>query len=484
MIIVGDKYTTYEIDENIEKKYKISKEILMENVGFKLFELLDKTKDTYLIVAGFGNNGGDGYVLARLLNSIGKDVVIFRVENINYSELCDLNYRRCKALGIPIITNLDEIKYYLNAADIVIDAIFGVGVKESMPDNILGIINAINEIKMLKKYKVYAIDVPTGLNSENGKVVQEAIMSDVTYTIITYKKGFLNYTSKEYTGEVIVVKDVIIPNDLLLQYSDTFLIEKIDISNLKKERNINSNKTNFGKSFIISGSDEYIGAAYLSSKACLNMGSGYTYLYSEYEKLRNLVYNLPEIIFTNKIDDLEKSGVLGIGPGVTDIESVKYIVYKYKKTKKMVLDAGALNSNVDIKDSFNILITPHTGEFSRLYNIDMEEIMENTVDLVKYYANRNNINILLKGKNTYISDGKKTYVINTGNPYMAIAGMGDVLTGMITGLMAQNYSVIESAIISSYLHGYIADQIKKEKYIITPTEVIDNIAFYMNEILK
>ena len=276
MIIVGDKYTTYEIDENIEKKYKISKEILMENVGFKLFELLDKTKDTYLIVAGFGNNGGDGYVLARLLNSIGKDVVIFRVENINYSELCDLNYRRCKALGIPIITNLDEIKYYLNAADIVIDAIFGVGVKESMPDNILGIINAINEIKMLKKYKVCAIDVPTGLNSENGKVVQEAIMSDVTYTIITYKKGFLNYTSKEYTGEVIVVKDVIIPNDLLLQYSDTFLIEKIDISNLKKERNINSNKTNFGKSFIISGSDEYIGAAYLSSKACLNMGSGYT----------------------------------------------------------------------------------------------------------------------------------------------------------------------------------------------------------------
>ena len=101
MIIIGDKYTTYEIDENIEKKYKIGKEILMENVGFKLFELIDKTKETYLILAGFGNNGGDGLVLARLLNSIGKDVIIFRIENEIYSELCDLNYRRCNLWEYP-----------------------------------------------------------------------------------------------------------------------------------------------------------------------------------------------------------------------------------------------------------------------------------------------------------------------------------------------------------------------------------------------
>ena len=153
MIIIGDKYTTYEIDENIEKKYKISKEILMENVGFKLFEFIDKSKDTYLIVVGFGNNGGDGYVLARLLNSIGKDVVIFRVENLNYSDLCDLNYKRCKALGIPIINQIDELDYYLNNVDIVVDAIFGVGVKENMSDNILKIINLINEVKIIKKYK-------------------------------------------------------------------------------------------------------------------------------------------------------------------------------------------------------------------------------------------------------------------------------------------------------------------------------------------
>ncbi len=484
MIIIGDKYTTYEIDENIEKKYKISKEILMENVGFKLFEFIDKSKDTYLIVVGFGNNGGDGYVLARLLNSIGKDVVIFRVENLNYSDLCDLNYKRCKALGIPIINQIDELDYYLNNVDIVVDAIFGVGVKENMSDNILRIINLINEVKIIKKYKVYAIDVPTGLNSESGEVLQEAIIADITYTIITYKKGFLNYNSKEYTGDIIVIKDVIIPNDLLLQHSDTFLIEETDIYNLKKSRNINSNKTNFGKSFIISGSDKYIGAAKLASQACVNVGSGYTYLYSEYENLKNLVYNIPEIIFTDNIEELESGKVLGIGPGVTNIEMIKSIVNKYKNSKNMILDAGALDTSIDIKDNINTLITPHTGEFSRLYNVEIEELIKNSVELVKYYANINNINILLKGKNTYISDGIKTYVVNTGNPYMAIAGMGDVLTGMITGLVAQNYSIIDAATIGSYLHGYIADELKKENYIITPSKLIKNIPYYMNKLLK
>jgi YjeF C-terminal domain protein len=484
MIIIGDKYTTYEIDENIEKKYKISKEILMENVGFKLFELIDKTKETYLILAGFGNNGGDGLVLARLLNSIGKDVIIFRIENEIYSELCDLNYRRCKSLGIPIINKIEEIKYYLNNVDIVIDAIFGVGIREGMSDNILDVINIINEMKLINKYSVYSIDIPTGLSSESGEVVEEAIKADITYSIITYKKGFLNYNSKEYTGHIHIIKDIIIPNDLLLHHSDLFLIEENDISNFKRERNINSNKTDFGKSFIVSGSDKYIGAAKLATEGCLNVGSGYTYLFSENEKLRELVYNLPEIIFTSNINDLDNAKVLGMGPGITNINTIKILIEKYKNSKKLILDAGAIDSSVNIVNSPNILITPHTGEFSALYNINLELILKNTADIVKDYANMNNINILLKGKNTYISDGIKTYVVNTGNPYMAIAGMGDVLTGIITGLVAQNYSIIESAIIGSYLHGYIADELKKQRYIITPTELVKNISYYMNKLLK
>ena len=163
---------------------------------------------------------------------------------------------------------------------------------------------------------------------------------------------------------------------------------------------------------------------------------------------------------------------------------IKSIVNKYKNSKNMVLDAGALDSSIDIKDNINTLITPHTGEFSRLYNVEIEELIKNSVELVKYYANINNINILLKGKNTYISDGIKTYVVNTGNPYMAVAGMGDVLTGMITGLVAQNYSIIEAATIGAYLHGYIADELKKDNYIITPSELIKNIPYYMNKLLK
>lgn len=481
MIIVGDNSTTKKIDEDIIYYYGISSDILIENVAFKLLEKIDLTKETYLIVVGFGNNGADGYALARLLYALNKDVLLFKVENDTYSLECMNNYKICKNLNIPIITKIEYIEKNLAKIDVVIDAIFGIGLNRNFSNEIKNLINKINYFKEIYKYKVYSIDIPSGLDVNYGNIYNTCIRADETLSIMTYKKGFLNYFSKEFTGEIVIVKDIILNNDKLKKYSSNYVIEKSDLKKLEVKREDFTNKTNYGKVYIVAGSEKYIGAAILTSKASINCGSGYTFLLSDYKELRNSIYQQSELIFESNYNELKNAKVIAIGPGIEYSNKVNEIIDEYKDEKIIIVDAGALSSELSF-NSKNILITPHTGEFSRIFNIDLELEKENTLDIVKEVAKEYNINILLKGKNTYITNGEKTYIVNTGNPYMAIGGAGDVLTGMIASFVAQNYSIMEAAIIASYLHGYIADELKKDSYIITPSEILSNISKYLKEI--
>lgn len=478
MIIVGNRNTTKIIDDYIEKECLINKDLLMENVAFKLLDNMDLTKNHYLIIAGFGNNGGDGYSLARMLYSKGKKVTIFSLKDYKYSNECYNNLKRCEKLDIDFIFSLEDLKEILSKVDIVIDALFGVGLDRELNDFFKQIIYLINKEKL--KYKVVSIDIPSGLDSDNGKIYGDCIKADETLSIITYKKGFFNYNSSLYTGKIKIIKDIILTNNELLKLSNIYLVEKSDVKNIEIFRNDSENKTDYGKNFIICGSEKYPGASRLVCEASIRSGCGYTYLLSDFLELRNNCYFIPELIFTNNFDELINSNTIAIGSGVEYSENIKNIVEKYKSNKNMVLDAGAINSNINFSDCKNILLTPHIGEFSKLTNISIDFIKENPIDAIdQYLKNKDNLLILLKGKNTYISDGKKTFIINTGNPYMANAGMGDALTGMISSFNSQGYSLLNSAILGSFMHGFIADELFKEKKIINPTDIINNISKYI-----
>ncbi|WP_156299513.1 NAD(P)H-hydrate dehydratase [Streptobacillus canis] len=484
MIIVGDNITTKQIDEYIENQCEISKDVLMENVVFKLYESIDKNFDTYLIIAGFGNNGGDGYALARQLHTNNKEVIVFKINNDFYSEECKKNIIRCEKIGIQIIDNIEKLDFYLQRSEVVIDAIFGIGLNRELSKNIKDIIYKINKYKILSQYKVYSIDIPSGLDSKYGNTYGACIEADKTLSIMTYKQGFLNYNCKINTGEIEVIKNIVIPNEELKKFSTTYLVEKADIKKMELKRREEDNKTTYGKTFIISGSKKYFGAAELATQASVKCGSGYTYLLSDYDKIEEITRNIPEIIFEKNINNLEKATTIAIGPGMEFNEYIYNIIEEYKDDKFFVIDAGALNNVINFNDPEKTIITPHIGEFSRISKIDLNTIIKEPIETILEYSKQNRVTLLLKGKNTYITNGREVYIIDTGNPYMANAGMGDVLTGMISSINSQGYGVMNAAIIATYLHGYIADKLQEEQYIINPSDIIKNISKYMKELFK
>ncbi|WP_064615196.1 bifunctional ADP-dependent NAD(P)H-hydrate dehydratase/NAD(P)H-hydrate epimerase [Streptobacillus moniliformis] len=482
MKIIGDALTTQRIDEYIETKCEVSKDLLMENVVYKLYETLDKSYETYLIIAGFGNNGGDGYALARVLHANNKEVIVFKIKSDYYSKECERNIKRCELLGIRIIENIDKLDFYLQKTEIVVDAIFGTGLDKELPKYIKEVIYKVNKYKILSQFKVYSIDIPSGLDVKSGNTHGACIEADKTLSIMTYKQGFLNYNSKINTGEIEVITNIIIPNNELKKFSNIYLVEKSDIKNMEIKRKEEDNKTTYGKTYIVAGSKNYYGAAELATKSCVKCGSGYTYLLSDYSEIENIVKNIPEAIYEKEIDNLNKSTTIAIGPGMIFNEFIYNIIEEYKDDKDIIIDAGALNNNINFNNAEKTLLTPHTGEFSKISNIDLEHILKNPIEVVLDYSRKNKVTLLLKGKNTYISDGEEVYIIDTGNSYMANAGMGDVLTGMIASLNSQGYNLKKSAIIATYLHGYIADKLREKQYIINPTDIIENISKYMKEI--
>ncbi|CAM3130099.1 NAD(P)H-hydrate dehydratase [Streptobacillus ratti] len=484
MKIVGDYLTTQKIDDYIENQCEVNKDLLMENVVYKLYDSLDKNYETYLIIAGFGNNGGDGYALARMLHANNKEVIIFKLKSDYYSQECKKNIRRCELLGLRIIENIDKLDFYLQKTDVVIDAIFGTGLNKELPRYIKEIIYKVNKYKILSQFKVYSIDIPSGLDSKYGNTYGACIEADKTLSIMTYKQGFLNYNSKINTGEIEVITNIIIPNNELKKFSNVYLIEKSDIKNIEIKRKEEDNKTTYGKTYIVAGSKDYYGAAELAVKSCVKCGSGYTYLLSDYNKIEDVTRNVPEVIFERDINKLDKATTIAIGPGMTFNEYIYNIIEEYKDDKDMVIDAGGLNNNISFNNAEKTLLTPHTGEFSRISNIELDYILKSPIEAVLDYTRRNKATLLLKGKNTYICDGKEVYIIDTGNPYMANAGMGDVLTGMIASINSQGYSLKKSAIIATYLHGYIADELRKKQYIINPNDIVENIGKYMKEIFE
>lgn len=442
MINITNNLESKEIDNILINDYGYTEEILIQMAANNLFNVIDKTKQKYLILVGPGNNGADGLALAILLHSIGKKVYIWCLKNQS------IYYTICKNLKLEFI---DEIKNI----DIVIDALFGIGVQGKISDEYQNIIDIINSNKE-NGYKIISIDM-----------VSSNLQADLVYMLSSYKEALL------YSNLEVKLCKIGVNPSIYSKSSNKFLIDKEDIKKIKKEKNIFSNKSDFGRVKIYAKK----GAALLATLASKKCGAGYTYLVSdEITKNANLIAN-PECI-NSDCDKGIDAVVIGPNNGV-DFDYKSIILANLDKN--IVIDADALTYLSINKEVLNILnekcvLTPHPLEFARLCGGSLDKILDDPFKMLEKFYNKTKFKgtIVYKSKNNIITDGNKFYVVNIGNSKMANAGMGDLLTGMIASYLAQGYECVNACIYATYKQAETAMKLNY-KDVINPTDIIKEI---------
>lgn len=486
-----------EIDRYTIEELGIPSIVLMENAANEVTNRVNNLGDKFVIFCGAGNNGGDGLAIARKLLLKNKDVCVVIVsKNDKYSTDFLVNFNVLKKLTNNIVyikskedlAMLNKISYKY---EIAIDCIFGVGLNRALEEFYVDIINFINENFNF----LISIDVPSGLNANDGNLMGASIKANITYTFEVMKRGLIEYKALDYLGKVEVLK-IGIPDFIKKMKSDNIhILDKSEYRSLLKGREIYGHKGRYGKVAILAGGRGYAGAAYIATEACVRVGAGLTTLISTKYVQDTLSSKLIEAMTANfeEGDDLERifnnSKVFAIGPGIDkeDIyEDILRDLVKYND-KEFVVDAGAFRIVKNDKDIMNRLrgkaiFTPHPGEMAMLIDKDVDYVEKNRIDVAKQYAKENNVIVLLKGYNSVITDGYEVYINKTGNSKMASGGMGDCLTGIIAGLLAQRYSLLEAALIGAYVHGLAGELASKDKYSTIASEVLENISTALNYI--
>lgn len=495
---IGDSNLIRNIDNYCIEELKIPSMVLMENAALKVLKNIDfKNFKSFTIVCGSGNNGGDGLALARHIFANGYKVDVFIVSNGKMSNDFKSNYTILESMNIEIKTikvseDIAKLNEALNESDVVIDAIFGIGLKREIEGIYKDVVNAINK----KSKYIIAIDIPSGMKCDTFGTFENCIRANKTISFEVYKRGFLDYKSEEFTGEVVVEK-IGIPEYVVDKFHNKeHLVNEDYIKTILKKRDKYSHKGDFGRVSIIAGSDNYIGAAYIASQAAVRSGAGLVTLFTKETIMDNLRNKIVEAMIMSYEDDdfkskISKSDSIAIGPGMGNnkdtFEYVKDIILT--KGCPVVIDADGLNvlqNNLDILSNAKreIIMTPHMGEMSRLIGISIDEIIEDRLNIAKNFAKKYNIILLLKGYNTIITDGDRIYINTTGSSKMASGGMGDSLTGIIASFIGQKYKALQATILGAYIHGKCGDELSKDMFCVNASHVIEGIPYTLENLMK
>ena len=448
---------------------------LMERAAEQLFKWIKKRVDTsqrLFVFAGLGNNGGDGLALARMLSEADFEVYVYVVKySKKYSDSFAENHNRYLKLSPKTIFNLEEEELFpdIEENDIIIDAMFGSGLTRPLEGFIANIIKRMNEAPAVK----IAIDIPSGLYAyQTSKESQGKIFrADYTLTFQFPKYAFLLPENDQYVGSFHVLDIGLHPDFIEKVEVDNFYLLKQDAVPLLKNRLKFSHKGTYGHALLIAGSYGKMGAAILAAHACLRSGTGLLHVHVPKVGYPIIQTALPEAMISidrydyyfSEVPNLDLYNVVGIGPGLgkepQSQAAMKLLIQNYRRP--IVFDADALGILAENKTwlSFltpNSILTPHPKEFERLvgsWKNDFEKM-----ELARSFSKKFQVILVLKGANTAIClpDGR-CYFNSTGNPGMATAGSGDVLTGIITGLLAQNYSPVHAALLGVFLHGLAGD---------------------------
>lgn len=481
------------LDERTIKECGIPGIVLMENasqgtVRHLLQHFPDALKKKVAVVAGKGNNAGDGFGVARILMNKGCCVTIYLLaepEEIKGDAKINLDIvfsMKARIYPAPDEKAFESIKAALREADLIVDAMLGTGLKGEVTGYYAEVIAFLNQLKK----PIISVDIPSGLDTNEGKPLGTCIKADLTVTFGLPKVGQLIYPGVDYVGKLALV-DISIPSYLVDEENiDTEILELEELRKALIPRRGDSHKGDFGHILVIAGSTGKTGAASMTSEASLRSGAGLVTLAIPESLNQILEMKLTEVM-TEPIPDegrgffgkagLEKllslcqgKDLILLGPGIgthpETVEVVKEIVTSFPKP--LVIDANGLNcisKDVDILTGAKapLILTPHPGEIARLRKISTKEVQERRIDMAREFAKEYGLYLVLKGARTLISSPHGHVFINpTGNPGMATAGMGDVLTGMIGGFVAQNMPIIDALKLAVFLHGYCGDKAKEQ----------------------
>ncbi|MBU0728169.1 MAG: NAD(P)H-hydrate dehydratase [Proteobacteria bacterium] len=477
-----------ELDQEAIDRYGIPGIVLMENAGRGTVDKIiqtfgDPAGKTVSIFVGPGNNGGDGLVIARHLHQLGAEPVVFLLvspEKIKGDAA--INLQIVRKLPIPIIPLLegdafDRVELSLAGSWLTVDALFGTGLKREVAGHFAEVITIINQYPV----PVVSVDIPSGLDSDTGNPLGACIKAQLTVTYGLAKPGHFVYPGAEYVGELSLVDIGIPPEAVYNADIRCELLEKEDLCQWLPDRNALDHKGTFGHLLIIAGSPGKTGAAILSARGALRCGVGLVSLCAP--QVINTVYEscLVEAMtipvsgtekgqfsvqdFQRIMDAAAGKQAVVIGPGLgTDPETAELVLQLYSNLDlPMVVDADALNILAAFRSEIKNppaarILTPHPGEMARLTGISSKEIQLRRLEMARSFAEDNGVILLLKGAGTVIADGAGEARVNpTGNPGLAAGGMGDVLSGLIGGFLAQGVHPWHAACLGAYVHGLAAD---------------------------
>lgn len=467
-------------DKSAIEKLGISSLVLMERAALAVVEEMEAAQldlTRVLVICGSGNNGGDGFAIARLLaermeigvyghmrrKKTGQVTLAFVGREDSATKETALQRQICENCGIKICSNFMEAEY-----TVIVDAMLGIGLSRPVAGRYAEIIGWINR----QAAQVVAVDIPSGVSADSGAVLGVAVKADLTVTVASRKIGQILYPGAKYCGRLVCRKIGIPVSCRPL----TFTYSEEDLARLPV-RDVRSNKGTCGKILLIAGSEGMSGAACLAARAAYRTGSGMVRVLTP-ECNRAVIQScLPEALVTTwKPGEPEKtlSGLLdgllawadavGIGPGLSKSADalilLRYVLQHCEKA--VVLDADALNllsENLELlKDMHGqTVMTPHPGEMMRLTGKGQKSILDDLIGTASVFARERKAVLALKDARTVVSDGERAYVNTSGNQGMATAGSGDVLTGIICSLLGQGLSPFDAAALGVYIHGCAGD---------------------------
>ncbi len=467
-------------DANTMDGYGVPSAVLMERAACSAVEVINEAFPdpgaNILIACGTGNNGGDGLAMARLLFLKGHFVtVLFPGEEEKCSEEAARQLGIVRKYGIEVIKQLPSEEFLdeelsETAFDVVVDALFGIGLSRDIEGNFRTVIEDLNALSAMK----VAVDIPSGLSADTGKVMGTAFCADVTVTFGFAKIGQLLYPGADCCGDLIVQDIGIDEMSLPGVDPDILMAEPEDLALLPKREN-DTNKGSYGKLLIVAGSFNMAGAAAFSAQAAYRCGAGLVRVVTDVANREIIQTLVPEAILAtyDEKTDMEAfvkeqtiwADAIVLGPGIGRARQAENLVQSIlaEATVPCLTDADGLNILAShpewVRDSkAKLLITPHPGEMSRLAGTSVLAVRDDLIGAARSYADEYCVITVLKDARTIIRiPGEVTWINTTGNNGMATAGSGDVLTGIIGALLGQGLPASDAAILGVLIHGMAGD---------------------------
>jgi hydroxyethylthiazole kinase-like uncharacterized protein yjeF len=470
---------------------------LMENAGHAVAEEIKSrfdNKQRVVIFSGIGGNGGDGFVIARHLLAMGfcrLAVVLVGRGKDSTHEAAKVNYNILSNLGdsIPVVETMEIDDLQNIEIDVAVDALLGTGTKGKLRSPIINFVKLINSLNAAR----VSVDVPTGIDSDSGDVLGDAVKADLTVTFYKPKKGL--ELASEYTGEVVTCQ-IGLPSDM-----ETF-VGPGDVMLVLTNRKSSAHKGDFGRVLFVGGSEVFSGAPALMSMAALRTGVDIAYTAAP-EAVAHDISSMSPNLITLKLDgkhlnpenlDVLREYIAAVdavvlGPGAGLHSETKVFVRECIKvveefSKPLLLDADGLKAFAEVKRKLSVplILTPHAGEFFILTGEKLPDDLSSRVNKVLRAAGDLNATILLKGPVDIISNGEKIKLNFSGNPGMTVGGTGDVLTGVVGAFLAQGINAFEAAVAGAFVNGAAGDLACSQfGYHLVATDLLDFLPQILND---